>query len=143
MTAIPTDIEIALQKQLDETPDDHTVRLILADHLDEIDDPRAVGYRALGKCRSHPWIPAAGSRYSWWDRWRFPSEIGNYHFHEHWVGELPRPWWDALKGGFPLAPDLATSKAYTLRSAADDAAALAWLKLTSKQQDAILEGAES
>ncbi len=36
------------QRALDENPDDHLTRLVFADWLQERDDPRAEGYRAMG-----------------------------------------------------------------------------------------------
>jgi uncharacterized protein (TIGR02996 family) len=44
------------QKQLDENIEDHVTRLVLADYLEEIEDPRAEGYRFLGKYRKYPTI---------------------------------------------------------------------------------------
>ncbi len=43
--------ENSFQQHLDEHPDDHTARMVFADYLDEQNDPRAAGYRALGKLR--------------------------------------------------------------------------------------------
>ena len=42
------------QKQLDEHPDDFQTKLVFADWLQERDDPRADGYRALGVQRLYP-----------------------------------------------------------------------------------------
>jgi uncharacterized protein (TIGR02996 family) len=46
------------QNWLDEHPDDHHTRLVFADWLQERGDPRAEGYRALGRLRRwpHRWI---------------------------------------------------------------------------------------
>jgi uncharacterized protein (TIGR02996 family) len=46
--------EEAIQKQLDENPAWSDGRLVLADHLDDIGDPRAEGYRKLGAERLAP-----------------------------------------------------------------------------------------
>lgn len=37
------------QNHLDQDPDDHQMRMVFADWLQDHDDPRANGYRALGK----------------------------------------------------------------------------------------------
>lgn len=42
------------QNQLDQCPEDHNTRLVFADWLDERNDPRGPGYRALGMCRVYP-----------------------------------------------------------------------------------------
>ena len=43
---------VAFQKQLDADPTDHLTRLVLADWLEEHDDDRAEGYRALAKIKA-------------------------------------------------------------------------------------------
>jgi uncharacterized protein (TIGR02996 family) len=48
-----TDTEAALQRALDEDPTNATIRLALADHLDEEGDPRGPGYRAMGVLGIH------------------------------------------------------------------------------------------
>lgn len=42
------------QRALDSNPEDHHTRLVFADWLQERDDPRAEGYRALGKLKLWP-----------------------------------------------------------------------------------------
>lgn len=48
------------QSKLDADPTDWQTRLVLADYLDERDDRRAAGYRALGQLRLRPysWVSA-------------------------------------------------------------------------------------
>jgi len=41
-------------RHLDVNPDDHHARLVFADWLQEHDDPRAEGYRALGTLQKRP-----------------------------------------------------------------------------------------
>ena len=45
-TAVTTEDDF--QRALDKNPDDWQTRLVFADWLEERDDPRAEGYRALG-----------------------------------------------------------------------------------------------
>jgi uncharacterized protein (TIGR02996 family) len=42
------------QNALDANPEDHQTRLVFADWLQERVDPRAEGYRALGRLRVQP-----------------------------------------------------------------------------------------
>jgi uncharacterized protein (TIGR02996 family) len=46
--------EYDFQKALDENPEDWQTRLVFADWLQDRDDPRAEGYRALGTSRLAP-----------------------------------------------------------------------------------------
>jgi uncharacterized protein (TIGR02996 family) len=48
------DDEEAFQAALDANPDDHTTRLVFADWLQERDDPRAAGYREMGRIGFSP-----------------------------------------------------------------------------------------
>lgn len=77
------------QTALDAHPDDWQTRLVFADWLDERGDPRAEGYRALGRNEIHPmcmsglwgylraslrlpgaqWMP-----HDWYEFWRRPGQ---------------------------------------------------------------------
>ena len=50
-----TDIEKALQAALDVNPGDQTARMLLAEHLWDIGDPRAAGYETLALANRWPW----------------------------------------------------------------------------------------
>jgi hypothetical protein len=58
-----TNIEAAIQKQLDDNPAWHHGRLVLADHLDDIGDPRAEGYRILGRRGLYPYFEEKPARW--------------------------------------------------------------------------------
>jgi len=70
------DIE-ALQAHLDRVPDDHTVRLVLADRLEEAGSPLAEGYRALALLER---VPRARSRFDEPQllRWQYVSDSNIY-----------------------------------------------------------------
>ena len=52
------------QAALDENPSDWQTRLVLADWLQDRDDPRADGYRVLGRLRRWPLAEPLGA-YIW------------------------------------------------------------------------------
>jgi len=60
-----TDIESALQSILDKDPTDQTTRMMLAEHLWDIGDPRAKGYEELARLDRWPWRT--------YDGWYFDS----------------------------------------------------------------------
>ncbi len=127
--------EDAFHAALDANPADSTLRLIFADWLEDRDDPRAAGYRAMGeRCR----IPKM-TRYGMPVRNTIPGMsdpdwsfcCGGYEtlrFPE----DLPRAWSDAL----------GSSHVHSTRREAEDAAALAFSRLSPGQQAAILQTAE-
>jgi hypothetical protein len=126
-----TDTEAGLQARLDETPDDHWVRSILADYLEDIGDERAPGYRALAALGKWPkYFPGQSVRdgleaWTWW--WAMPK--GRDY--------LPRSWWGEIKGYRPLFSGF---KNFNTRRGAEDAAALAWAGLSAEVRDDILAG---
>lgn len=78
--------------------------LVAADALDEAGDPRADGYRALGRLRARPWPPVV----SWWNwtrsgsKWRDTDDPA---FDWYCRGELPSDWFDLLECGVPQVAD--------------------------------------
>lgn len=70
-------------RQLDANPDDHHTRMVFADWLQERDDPRAEGYRALGQLRLHPDLNP-GLLHT--NAWFWSSDIPSEH-------NLPEDWW--------------------------------------------------
>src|SRR5687768_10524354 len=122
------------QQQLDLHPDDHHTRLVFADWLQERGDPRADGYRALGQLRVSPChfgssIFDAGARTQlsasdlYRDKWWWcasPDEKFRPHF-------LPDGWFPAAR--VPL---------FKTRREAEDAAALAFGKLSPKRRAEML-----
>jgi hypothetical protein len=141
-----TEIEVGLQAAIDAKPLTG-LRAILADHLDEIGDPRADGYRVL----------------EWLGRW--PSDEFNYIPDTdpappvgwaYWASsddddaEIAWQWWDCWAGrcrrrhgwagpGLPPAGIL-PYRARTRREA-DDWAALAWADLPEGVRAGVLRAA--
>ena len=121
------------QAALDREPDNHTLRMIFADWLQERDDPRAEGYRALGVSKQRPciWI---GARFGYW--------IRRNGFNTAAV--LPSDWFDAMKfrgEDHGLAPSFGTRHPHTdpaYRRELEDAAALAFSKLPEARRAELL-----
>lgn len=110
------------QRALDANPEDWQIRLVFADWLQDQGDPRAEGYRALGSLRRAPTWSASSTAAGW-----YYARSTGYAVLPHM---LP-PWWVwtvAMQG-------VAAS-----RAAAEDAAALAFARLTSERRDELLEG---
>lgn len=119
------------QEALDENPEDWQTRLVFADWLQDHNDPRAEGYRALGELQMYP-IRV----YSDVDEWTW-FEPGRYTPPDRTVDpdELPSAWFAALpdrrmlKSGVPVSdPDAYFQRwaDFPSRRAAEDAAALAY-----------------
>lgn len=120
---------------LDKNPDDHHTRLVFADWLEEHGDPRAAGYRALGKLRIRP------------ERTKDEhGDGGTLHFFgregasdTHYLNsQMPSDWFDLIK---------VSNQDHQLenwkwlkadRRQAEDAAALAFSKLPPERQQELL-----
>ncbi len=121
--------EEAFQARLDEHRDDYVCRLVFADWLEERDDPRAAGYRALGVFRKYPdhFLQSQSSfGHETWPWWR------GEHSHDH----IPNDWYGLLEE-YPTEGTV--FKDYHSRQKADDAAAIAFSKLPSDRQKELLE----
>lgn len=143
---VETDTERAIQAALDATNVyDPVPRMVLADHLDEIGDPRAAGYRVMGAKQIQLWFPASKEWYSWWNLWRFPGHRGYWAYRHNWVAELPGPWFAALKGVTGWVPEswrgADSCRRYATRRHAEDAAALAFSTLAADHR-ALIEDAD-
>lgn len=132
------------QKLLDENPDDHHTRLVFADWLQDRDDPRADGYRALAVGRHYPHhLGGCG------DQFLSTVEAGRCPYWRklcpEWVAfphNLPPDWFDRLDlfGGATAAPwwDLICT---VTRRQCEDAAALAFTKLPAERRAELFAGA--
>jgi uncharacterized protein (TIGR02996 family) len=103
------------QNQLDLVPDDWQTRLVFADWLQDHDDPRADGYRALAVNRYRPGdivVP-----YFYWT-----TRAQNVKFVESKWCILPRDWFDALVTGDTTSSGPRWRDYPTRRAAEDDAA---------------------
>lgn len=122
------DTEDVLQAMLDRDPSDYQTRLVLADLLDERNDPRAAGYRALGRLKKRP---AQGSwsdgRELWW--WAYlPTRKSPEH--------LPLAWFRRVRGfgSHKMFKPLATYQTpANTRREVEDAAALAYRPKPTEQ----------
>lgn len=124
--------EAAFQAHLDARPDDHGTRMVFADLLQDRDDPRAEGYRALGALQL--WPGKSPQFPFWWSHTDCPwVEEEQYH------GRLPLDWFRATRE----YEWLSRWCDFPNRRAAEDAAALAWLKLTGEQRAEILSPVEA
>lgn len=114
------------QRALDAHPDDHTTRLVFADWLQERDDPRAEGYRALGVLRKWPEFPAVDGNSTWWCDWDGTWTEDN---------ALPRSWHQQFH---IYGKDCYEPYRYSTRREAEDAAALAFAKLPAERRAELL-----
>lgn len=127
------------QKAIDEFPTDGTLKMAFADWLDEQDppDPRAAGYRAMGRLgiNAQSW-PAPSMRYlaTIWVESVTSSDLKT---RGHTV---PRHWFDMIAGTEYKAGYLHRTVAKDLGSIRElnDEIALAWSRLAKEEQEAIL-----
>lgn len=122
-------------RMLDANPDDHHTRLVFADWLQERGDPRAEGYRALGKVRVRPWDQDLGEQYN--------NEPGYTHSQNQQVvaGDpryvahaLPYDWFRQIEGDN-------SNPSWTFHNSrrdAEDAAAIAFTQLPQKRKAEII-----
>jgi uncharacterized protein (TIGR02996 family) len=127
------------QRALDEHPDDFQTRLVFADWLQERGDPRAEGYRALGVLRLHPasvqmavgefkgttvWV-FGNIRHKGPDRTKIAHALVSLDwFRNTDAGPAGDAWWVR----------------YLSRSSAEDAAALAFSRLSARRRTILLAG---
>lgn len=106
------------QRALDANPEDWQTRLVFADWLQERDDPRAEGYRAMGRNRLAPMLYHYGKFWHWMETITGRSS-----------GALLKSWWYS---------ELAFTHA-KLRRDLEDAAAFAFSRLPEARRREILE----
>lgn len=134
------------QRHLDEQPDDHFTRLVFADWLQDRDDPRADGYRALGSLPVFPWLDKHsvpwgapeiknGTAWCWWGGTVEPQTLPHC-LPDDWFGAVKTDWQYKAYDGHSTV----SSKDFYSRREADDAAALAFLKLRAKRRAQLLAG---
>jgi uncharacterized protein (TIGR02996 family) len=120
------------QAALDAKPDDWQTRLVFADWLQERNDPRAEGYRALGQNRLVPKLPNQVNKPGYTTR----AWAEGYKWTDGW---LPNDW-------FPLARAHTSERAWTQwavnksRREAEDMAALAFAQLPPERRAELLAG---
>lgn len=116
------------QRHLDADPDDFHTRLVFADFLQERDDPRAEGYRALGVLGRVPYAVIS----SWWQAEHLPvfTEAPQCALEADWH-ELVRLTWKPQRRTEDGLP-------FDTRREAEDAAALAFAKLPEARRRELL-----
>jgi uncharacterized protein (TIGR02996 family) len=125
------------QRALDADPDDHHTRLVFADWLQDHDDPRAEGYRALGLRRHRPY-----HRRDNLDGYQFNFLYGRddnlSHGNDalHGPSKLPRRWFESAKGAAPSHWEWWAE--FVTRREAEDAVALAFAKLPADYRAELL-----
>lgn len=126
-----TSEELAFIAALDAEPENHWLRCVYADWLDDRGDPRAAGYRAMGRLgRSAAVFVKGYGHYIGW-LWLCGGEFG-------WDNPrcLPEEWCLIIVNGRTIR-----FTNFPSRAAAEDAAAIAWAKLTPEQQARIFADA--
>jgi uncharacterized protein (TIGR02996 family) len=149
--------EDEFQALLDTNPHDHHTRLVFADWLQERGDTRAEGYRALGALRRVPtWAFNQPSTKEPWYLWVSGASI-DWLVGDEGVGGSFRKMAKAMRGAtlpadwcrwiYLNAPEEVRNKwnfksgwfGYaTTRRAVEDAAALAFIKLSLKRRTVLL-----
>lgn len=124
------------QRALDENPDDWQTRLVFADWLQERDDPRAEGYRALGALNKFARRqPITSSAFGF-------THPGNDRVAELRMesATLPSDWWSAAWEATPTYERNLWWFNRHSRCGAEDAAALAFAKLPASRRAELLTG---
>lgn len=128
------------QRQLDTDPSDWQTRVVFADWLEERDDPRAEGYRALGVLRKVPYDAQKMRMVS-----RCPYWIAGPRKDGFAPACLDADWFDLLdvkgKQG-DCAPNWGHDTSATRRSL-EDAAATAFAKLPTERRAELLAVSET
>jgi uncharacterized protein (TIGR02996 family) len=114
-------------KLLEENPDDYQTRLIFADWLQDRNDDRAEGMRALGLLRLRP-LPSLAGTFGWCCLEMYKD------LRSQAVCDLPTDWYALLPG----TPHRACTP-FPNRPVAEGLAALAFTRLPPERRTALLE----
>lgn len=138
-----TEAEHGLQLALDADPANGWLRRLLADALDDVDDPRAAGYRVLGLMGR---VPRYQPRGEYPESWAWVEESNNHWSRDGAFGDgdlldhaLPDEWVRRVES-CPRMIDTNTAagwREWPSRREADDAAAIAFARLPADVQAAI------
>ncbi len=128
-------------RMLDENPDDHHTRMVFADWLEERGDPRAEGYRALGKLGRVPWLPEHGGK-DWIYGWNYDKywkenlhREGTFGYTAQGKDTLPKSWNEKAR---EILPSVHGGLYHTDRRTLEDAAALAFGQLPPDSKEHIM-----
>lgn len=125
--------EDAFQNALDAEPEAWHARLVFADWLDDRDDPRAEGYRAIAARRRRPFCILRPDGWAcWWHREVFYRPAGN-DIPPDWFARLP-----ADAGSNLFWPQLVEGRASMSRRVCEDALALAFAQLPAARRAELL-----
>ncbi len=129
-------------KMLDENPDDHQTRMIFADWLEDRNDPRAAGYRALGQLQRRPAVSdIATTSASMWGR--MGTGTSQFVDHPHYgPSMLPPEWADRIGHTHSNFGSGNSWKVLNTRREADDAAAMAFAHIPEPVRRRIMGTAE-
>ena len=130
--------EYDFQSALDARPTDWQTRLVFADWLEERGDPRAEGYRVLGRLRRYPYRAATDASQPCW-------ALGDFTVAEPSTGpdesELPKDWFDRIfdpKNKDHEEGDVGRYCLFFTRREAEDVAARAFTKLPPARRTELL-----
>jgi uncharacterized protein (TIGR02996 family) len=123
-------------EMLDTNPHDHQTRLILADWLQDNNDPRAEGYRAMGQLQRHP-QKDLGIHFWHSPDYKSLSVVQNDAPH----AILPKEWFDAMQDD-KQAVEFAGIHSASKRREMEDQAALAFGKLSPEVKAKLLKGVQ-
>jgi uncharacterized protein (TIGR02996 family) len=119
------------QAALDADPADWQTRLVFADWLDERNDPRAAGFRELGRLRLNPVLcvqSSGGARHYILGSKEAVSSSVDKKYHPCMLS----PDWFARCGRGDAFHDSGSWRFYDTRRAADDAAALGYAEMSAR-----------
>lgn len=127
------------QRALDANPDDWQCRQVFADWLQERNDPRADGYRALGASRVAPYAEESGSGWKGYGRTDNASNLVAAPGGVAAGALLPPDWFELVRDGNQYPNWTPTAWAYwRSRREAEDAAALAFARLSHRRRAELL-----
>jgi uncharacterized protein (TIGR02996 family) len=131
------------QRKLDENPEDWDTRLVFADWLEDRDDPRASGYRAIARLKRRPlkgrrrfeFKDKSQSEEAWW--WHHGNSLCYNYVPADWFALLPpglgnKVFWPLLSG-----PERVRN-----RRECEDALAQAFAQLPEDRQNQLLQPPE-
>jgi uncharacterized protein (TIGR02996 family) len=130
------------RKRLNRVPWDWQARLVFADWLEERGDPRAEGYRAMGRRQRYARLSfCAPKHYGWWDESDDEVRGGSGTLDPD---DIPTDWLRATAEQGKLLRlrsflDHGTSIDFRTRRQAEDAAALAFATLPAARRKELLE----
>jgi uncharacterized protein (TIGR02996 family) len=123
------------QRALDENPNDWDTRLVFADFLQDRDDPRAEGYRALGTIRTYPSSYQCGWNHATRGYTRTKWRWEGIYTGRPYPGCLKMIWYNLLDQPTEvIIDDVPRKYGWDSRREAEDAAALAFLLIPIDQR---------